>query len=62
MISVNANATKLKPKSKPEDMKKIQELYAYLDEKLAGVEAKMKEYGFEQLVITVDAADNAGKE
>lgn len=62
MINVNANAPKLKPKSRPEDMQKIQELYAYLDEKLAGVEAKMREYGFEQLTITVYAADNAGKE
>ena len=62
MITVNANAPKLKPKTKPEDMQKIQELYAYLDEQLAGVEAKMKKYGFEQLVITVDAVENAGKE
>ena len=62
MISVNANAPELKPKSKPEDMKKIQELYAYLDEQLAGAEAKMKEYGFEQLVITVDVMKNVGKE
>ena len=62
MITVNANAPKLKPKTKSVDMQKIQELYAYLDEQLAGVEAKMKEYGFEQLVITVNAAENAGKE
>ncbi len=62
MIKVNANAPKLKPKSKPEDMEKIQDLYAYLDEQLAGVEARMKEYGFEQLVITVDVAESTGKE
>ena len=58
MITVNANAPKLAPKSNPEDMLKIQEIYHYLDDQLAGLEEMMKAQGFEQLVITVDATEN----
>ena len=58
MIKVNANAPKLAPKSNPEDMQKIQEIYHYLDEQLAGLEEMMRAHGFEQLVITVDVTEN----
>ena len=62
MITVNANASTLCPKTKPEDMEKLKELYRFLDSQLAGLESKMKELGCEKLVITVDTTENTGKE
>ena len=51
MITVNANASTLCPKTKPEDMEKLKEHYRFLDSQLAGLESKMKELGCEKLVI-----------
>ena len=62
MIVVNAAAPSLCPKSKPEDMQKIHELYQFLDGKLIGVEASMKQHGFEKIEITIDIAETGGKE
>ena len=62
MITVNANASTLCPKTNPEDMEKLKELYRFLDSQLAGLESKMKELGCEKLVITVDTTENTGKE
>ncbi len=62
MITVNANASTLCPKTKPEDMEKLKELYRFLDSQLAGLESKMEELGCEKLVITVDTAESNGKE
>ena len=58
MITVDANALSLTPKTNPEDMEKIKVLYEFLDERLNGLELKMKELSFEKLVITVDTAEN----
>ena len=62
MITVNANTSTLCPKTNPEDMEKLKELYRFLDSQLAGLESKMKELGCEKLVITVDTTENTGKE
>ena len=62
MITVNASASTLCPKTNPEDMEKLKELYRFLDSQLAGLESKMKELGCEKLVITVDTTENTGKE
>ena len=62
MITVNVNAPSLRPKSNPEDMDKIRELYQYLDCQLSGLVEKMQELGCEKLEIMVDTAENAAKE
>ena len=62
MITVNVNAPSLRPKSKPEDMEKIKALYAYLDERLSGLEEKMQELPCEKLVITVDTATHTQRD
>lgn len=61
MITVDAQARSLAPKSNPEDMEKIKALYAYLDEQLNGLELKMKELSFEKLVITVGTPEKGRK-
>ncbi len=62
MITVNVNAPSLRPKSNPEDVAKIRNLYQFLDNQLAELEDVMKELGCEKLVITVDTTENTVKE
>ena len=53
MIQIKANAPALRPKTNPEDMQKIKDLYSFLHEHLEGLEAEMERVSCESLTITV---------
>lgn len=51
-VKADAYCPELKPKSNPEDMKKIKELYSDLEERLKGIEPTFDKCGVEKFVIT----------
>lgn len=52
-IKADSYCPGLKPKSNPEDMKKIKELYSKLETRLKGIEPEFEKCGVEKFVITI---------
>lgn len=51
-VKADAYCPELKPKSNPEDMKKIKELYSNLENRLKGIEQEFDKCSVEKFVIT----------
>ena len=51
-VKADAYCPELKPKSNPEDMKKIKELYSDLEARLKGIEQAFDKCSVEKFVIT----------
>ena len=52
-IQVDTYAPGLKPKSNPEDMAKIKELYSDLEQRLKGIDAALSNCNVEKAVINI---------